>query len=397
MIQSERELFRLRIALLQAFLETRKADGILLSRVDNFAMATGGKRNYVYSASDGGACSLYVTRAGQAYFVGNNIEAPRVMEEELAALGCEVKSHLWWEGTSADLVKREFTGTILSDDGAIGANVHGDLAYLRSLLTTTELEKYRLLGKLAAESMTAVLAAIKPGMPEAEIAGRLIAEGAARRSLVPVHLIAADDRIARHRHPLPTIAGLLPTALKETAVRGYVMVVGCFLREGLVVSLTRFKRVGDVAPAILDAYDRVCGVDAIMQEATAPGKTLGDVFAACQSAYRTLGFPENEWHNHHQGGTAGYAARSFRASPGDSTPILDPAWAKRVEAITGTSASFGQALAWNPSAVGVKSEDTFLLGPDGKKEIVTATPSLPKVDLERVLGRKTDVIKYGMA
>jgi antitoxin VapB len=213
---------------------------------------------------------------------------------------------------------------------------------------------------------------------------------------VPVHLIAADERIARHRHPLPTLSGILPISLQEKAVKGYVMVVGCFLREGLVVSMTRFKRVAEISPTILDAYDRVCAVDAIMQEQTVPGKTLGDVFAASQAAYKTLGFPENEWHNHHQGGTGGYAARTFRASPVDSTAILDASWPDRVEKILGDPPHLGQAFAWNPSAVGVKSEDTFLLTPDGKKEIITATPSLPRVDLERVLGRKTEVVKYGV-
>ena len=67
-----------------------------------------------------------------------------------------------------------------------------------------------------------------------------------------------------------------------------------------------------------------------------------------------------------------------------------------VRDIAGIDVEFGHAFAWNPSAVGVKSEDTFLLLPDGGKEIVTRTPGLPEVDLALVLGRPTDVVKSGI-
>ena len=169
------------------------------------------------------------------------------------------------------------------------------------------------------------------------------------------------------------------------------------MREGLVASMTRFKKVADVPEKTLDAYRRICGVDALMQEASEPGKTLGDVFAACQQAYRDLGFPPDEWHNHHQGGTTGYAGRTCKATPGETFPIQAAGWAPRVKEIAGVETSFGHAFAWNPSAVGVKSEDTFILLHDGTREIVTATPQLPAVDLASVLGRATDVVKSGMA
>ncbi len=386
-------LFRVRIALVQAFLIEHGYDGILLSRADNFAMATGGKRNYVSIASDLGASSLFVTRDGASYFVGNNIERTRVVAEELADLGCGVRDFLWFEGSAAGCIHKEFSGALVSDDGSLGANVNGALAYVRSLLTDYELERYRRLGRLAAEAVTAVAEAVAPGQTEADIAAMLIAEGAKRRCYVPVALIAADERIAAHRHPLPTMASLLGGGLSEKAVRGYVMIVGGFLREGLVASITRFKRVGELPSGILDAHARVCGVDASMQEASEPGRTLGDVLAASRQAYPRLGFADDEWHRHHQGGTTGYAGRTCKPIPGESFPILDTRWQKRVSEPLGEEVAFGQAFAWNPSAPGVKSEDTFLMLPDGTKEIVTATPAFPQVDLAAVLGRETDAVK----
>ena len=390
------DLFRTRVALVQAFLVANKYDGVLLSRADNFAMATGGKRNWVWTAGDAGANALFVTKKGDAYYVGNTIEQGRAMDEELAGLECGVKNFLWFDGSAANVVKNEFPGKLVSDDGALGENVNGKLAALRALLTPAELEKYRVLGKLAAESMVATLENIEAGMSEADIAARLVAEGFKRRCQVPVFLVAADERITKYRHPIPTQAPLLDGPLKERAVRGYVMVVGCFLREGLVVSMTRFKRVGEIPLFVPDAYNRICAVDATMQETTQPGKTLGDVFAACQHAYKEFGFPENEWHNHHQGGATGYAGRTCKGGPGEKFPVLDDTWRKRVYDVSGIGTEFGAAFAWNPSAVGVKSEDTFILLPNGKKEIVSATPTLPQVDLAATMGRATDVVKSGM-
>ncbi|MBX7259365.1 MAG: M24 family metallopeptidase [Candidatus Hydrogenedentes bacterium] len=392
---TEQELMRVRIALLQAFLREHNLDGILLSRTDNFAMATGGRRNYVGIASDTGACSLFVNKNGDVTLITNNIEEPRIMEEELSGCGCTAHRFLWFEGNAAQIIAKEYSGAFVSDDGSVGDNVNSKLAYLRALLTPLELEKYRLLGQLAAEAMTATLSDVKAGMSEADIAARLIAEGAKRRCLVPVCLVAADARIAQYRHPLPTCAHLASDAVSENCVRGYVMVVGGFVREGLTVSITRFKRVGDVKTEILEAENRICGVDAMLQEACEPGKTLADVFSVCQRAYRELGFVGTEWHNHHQGGTTGYAGRTFKGSPHEMFPILDELWSSRVKEIAGIDIEFGHAFAWNPSAPGVKSEDTFLLYPDGTKQIVTLTPAFPTIDLEAVLERPTPVVKSG--
>jgi len=394
---TEKQVFDVRIALIQAFLEENGHDGVLLSRPDNFAMATGGKRNYVYTYSDAGANSLLVTRGGGAFYVGDNVEETRQMAEELGGLGCEVLDFLWFEDTAASVARKRFGGNLVSDDGAVGRNVHGELAPLRALLTGVELEKYRRLGALAAEAMNATLDVVEAGMAEADIAACLVAEGIKRRCQVPVALVAADKRIARFRHPLPTEKGLVMGGQHERAALGYVMIVGCFLKEGLVASLTRFKQVGAIPARIPESYARVCGVDAIMQESTQPGVTLGDVFKACQRAYADLGFAENEWHNHHQGGAAGYAGRTCKGSPTEPFPILDGRWASKASAVLGNDVEFGMAFAWNPSAPGVKSEDTFLLYPDGRKEIVTSTPSLPQVNLEHVLGRETEVVKSGIA
>lgn len=386
-------LFDNRIRMVQRLLRQRGWPGILITRADNFAMVTGGKRNYVSTHSDLGACGLFIPAEGGVHYAGNSIEASRVMDEELNSPTCSAAPFRWFEDTPADWVKARFTGDLVSDDGSLGANVNSALAPLRSILLPEECEKFRMLGRLAAEAMEATLRAIVPGMPENEISALLVYEGQHRGCQVPVSLIAADERIARYRHPLPT----LPGTAHEKKVQRYAMVVAGMTREGLSVSLTRFKQVDSIDPAIEDAYHRICAVDAGVQEATRPGKTLGEVFRACQDAYARFGFSADEWHNHHQGGSTGYAPRTCKGAPGEPFPCLDREYHDTLRAALGAEAPISTAFAWNPSAPGVKSEDTFLLHEDGSQEIITLTPGLPAVNLESALGRPTSVAKSAMA
>ncbi len=390
------ELFDIRIALIKSFLNVNGYEGILLSRTDNFAMATGGKRNYIWKYTDLGANSLLVDKNGKVYYVGNNIEEPRIMEEELDEFPCKRISFLWFEDIPSNVVRKHFNikdeTKWVSDDGSLGNNVNNELAVIRALLTETELEKYKALGKLASEAMVATLREIKQGDTETDVSARLVYEGHKRGCLVPVSLIASDERIEKYRHPLPTEISLL-SQKESKRIKNIVMVVGCFLKEGLVVSLTRFKQVGQVGEEIRDAFGRICAVDALVQEATVPGKTLGDVFEKCVEAYKQMGFPENEWHNHHQGGATGYAGRTCKGKPGETFPVLDTYYPSIVEKELGKHISFGTAFAWNPSAKGVKSEDTFVLYADGRKEIVTTTEEIAFLDLEKILKRSINIKK----
>lgn len=397
---SKKEVFDIRIALLRVYLTKNDFDGILISRVDNFAMATGGSRNYIWKYSDLGANSLFVTKEGEVFYVGNNIEEKRILDEELNGLTDKAISFLWFEGLPSEAVIKYFGSDkkFVSDDGTLGHNVNNGLSVIRALLSRYELEKYKKLGRLASEAMTATLKDIKQGVSELEISARLVYEGHKRGCLVPVALIASDERIEMYRHPLPTEKLLLEDDEdRMKRVKNYVMVVGCFWKEGLVVSLTRFKKVGKIPEETEDAYKRICGVDALIQENTLPGKTLGEVFQVIQQSYIRMGFPQNEWHNHHQGGATGYAGRTCKGKPGETFPVLDTYYPEEVSKLLGRKVEFGSAFAWNPSAKGVKSEDTFILYPDGTQEIISLTPELPTVNLEEVLGKPTKVIKSGMA
>ena len=163
----------------------------------------------------------------------------------------------------------------------------------------------------------------------------------------PVVLAAADRRIELYRHPLPG----------PTAVERRLMLVLVAERWGLHAAATRIR---DFEPPPVKLERRAAAVEQVqsaLYEATAPGATLGDAFAAAQAAYARVGFPD-EWQLHHQGGIIGYQGRERVAVPGDAT---------RIEA--------GMAFAWNPSITGAKAEDTFILSEDASRRLVTSAHS----------------------
>jgi Xaa-Pro dipeptidase len=188
-----------------------------------------------------------------------------------------------------------------------------------------------------------IVAAVTRGDMEHAVGARLVHRLLERGIRAPVMLVAADERIARYRHPLP----------RERAVVRRLMLVLVAERWGLHVALTRFA---DLAPLDPDLGRRVRGCDDVlrdMRDATRPGATLGSVLAAGQRAYARAGLP-HEWRYHHQGGSIGYRARERIAVPGDETPVRA-----------------GMAFAWNPSIAGAKAEETILVDPAGEVRVLT--------------------------
>lgn len=339
-----------KLPLLHALLEKHHAEAVLLRRVSSFAWATQGAASYVNTATTEGAASLVVTRE-KAYLATNNIEAPRLLEEEnLAAQGWEFVISPW--ATPLQGLNDLLAGKNVISDVPFGAakDVSAEIARLRAHLTPEEGERFRTLGQRCAEAITAAAQAIQPGMSEYEIAAALGAE-AQKRGVQPiVNLVATDER--RYRHPLPTAKKLEKYALLVLSGRW----------RGLVCSVSRMVHFGKI-PADLERKTHAAArVNAAFIAHSRPGKTLGELLQIGQDAYAQAGFP-GEWQHHHQGGVTGYEPREYIATPG-GTDVL----------------AAGQALAWNPTVQGAKMEDTILLG-ETENEIITPTPLWP---VERV-------------
>lgn len=315
----------------------------LLASRANVAWATAGGQHHVVTSAQDGVGALLVTDR-QAWFIAPNIERARLADEEFAGMGLEIVDFEWWEPDGLERCARRLLGSgIPADRVRSDADLEHALVGHRSRLDSLDQERLAGLGRVAAGAVEGALAAADAGMTEdhlaAELQGRLIGVRA------PVVLVAADDRITRYRHPLPTA---LP-------IRRRVMLVLVAEAWGLHVALTRFRLWHEDAQGLLSRWDAVREVQRAMHAASTPGATLGEVFAEAQKAYAARGHPD-AWREHHQGGTIAYRGRERVAVPGDSTTI-----------------EAGMALAWNPSIAGVKVEDTVIVQADGTNRVVTTT------------------------
>ena len=99
------------------FLRAKGLQALLLKRQANFSWLTAGGLNLVGITTEVGAASLLITETGK-YVITNNIESPRMAEEEnLEAQGYEIRSFPWYEEREASVVA-EIVGT-----GALGSDV----------------------------------------------------------------------------------------------------------------------------------------------------------------------------------------------------------------------------------------------------------------------------------
>jgi Xaa-Pro aminopeptidase len=316
---------------------------VLLRRPANFAWYTGGADNRVDHASPFGVADVLVTPEAE-YIFTNNIEAPRMRDEQTP--GFEVVEHPWYEDEEAairEVVGDTALGTDFSLEGAL--DVSSDVAPLRYVLNPDTLERYRKVGADAAEAVAEAARSLEPGMSEHEAAADLATACRRRGLFSSVLLAAADDRIARYRHPIPHGARIERRAMLVVSAE----------HGGLYANVTRMVHFEE-PDAEVERRQKACEtILNRMMEATSPGRTLADAFEDCQRFYAEEGFPD-EWKLHHQGGMTGYASREIIATPQTYQEI-----------------KLGQAFAWNPSISGAKAEETFVLG-EGGPEVITRIP-----------------------
>ena len=136
----------------------------------------------------------------------------------------------------------------------------------------------------------------------------------------------------------------------------------CGRRHGLVSNLTRHAFLRPPTSEERADAGAVARVEATAWDASLPGATLAEVYAAIVDAYAAVGHAGAE-RGHHQGGTTGYLSREVIASPTSEVRIETPV-----------------ALAWNPSLPGAKIEDTIVRTDDGI-EILTVDPDWPTVEV----------------
>ncbi|MGE0482158.1 MAG: M24 family metallopeptidase [Phycisphaerae bacterium] len=344
---------------LAAFCREQGCDGVLLRRRANIAWITDGADVHCDTASALGVAAVLWTPREKRVFT-DNIEEPRLRAEEFGD-EWELRVGSWWEPPPVDW-PRSLGGE--RDDARFAKDWPCDtLAPLRASLTAREIERVRMLGRDTAEVVERLLKDdVRPGMTERHLGGAVAGWLRDRGIFAHVILVAADERIARFRHPIPT----------ARAIERVAMVAVCAQRHGLIVSVTRLVSFGPLSRDLRERHDAVCRVDASLHAATQPGARWCDVLAKGIESYAATGFAD-EWCRHHQGGPMGYEARDFKATPTETRRVAPR-----------------QLVGWNPTITGTKSEDTILTGagdaPSGSSapaaqsrgpEIATATGGWP--------------------
>jgi len=342
----------------RTLIKQRGWDGLALTQQANFAWITGGVDNRVVLASDMGAATILVTH-DTAYYITNEIEAPR-LAEFMDPLPFEPVYYPWYEPTQGlKQIQRIINGKRWASDAGEQDSepIAASLQPLQRPLTPSECKKYRELGKEASSIVTQTCHQIKRGISEHGIAG-MITNELMRAGIQPyVILVAADDHVRRFRHPLPT----------EQPIQTYAMIVVCARRYGLIANFTRFVAFDSLSGELEKKFNAVATIDTRMNIEAQPHRTYAELFQRTQQAYADVGYPV-EWKLHHQGGPTGYQGRYFMMDASQHIPILPT-----------------EAVAFNPSITGSKSEDTFLLM-DGTLENITHDPDFPQILVKTDLG-----------
>ncbi len=342
----------------RAWLDERPADAVLFGSQTGFAWITAGGDNHVEMGGDAGVASVLVSGGG-AWVLSDNIEHPRMQAEEVAGLPFESAQWPWPDGDGlAESVARLCPGgTVLSDTGGVGLASAEGVDDLRRALLPPEVDRYRALGRDTATALEDACHQARPRDREREVSAVLSLACRTAGILDVVNLVAADDRIAAYRHPVPT----------AKRVEHAVMVAVVGRRHGLHASATRMVAFTPPDDDLLARHRAVTRVDARLMLESLPGRSLGEVMAAGLAQYAEEGFAD-EWRLHHQGGVTGYAGREVFAVP-DSADVLQA----------------DQAVAWNPSITRVKSEDTVLVT-DGGPLVLTRTGRWPQDHVELPVG-----------
>lgn len=351
----ETKLFRIR-----TLMDRKDIKVLSISDAINFLWLTGG-RPYIGITSPKACAEILITQ-DNVYLLSNNIEAQRLIQEELNGLPIEVVEFPWWEPkgrqTSLDEISR-------GKKVFIDTNVGEELTQLRWDLLPEEQKRYMETGICASKILEKVAFSVKPGDAEIEVS-RMIKKISAEYDFYPfVNLVASDERAYKYRHPLPT----------EKPIKKYVLLAVSGHKYGLMTSLTRLVCFGEIPEDLRERHQAVLKVDVAFIDATKPGRKVKDIFEEGKKAYKEVGFG-NEWHYHHQGGMTGYNSREFRATSYSDVTV-----------------AVNQAYAWNPSIAGTKSEDTILITEDGA-EIITKTLeySLTEIEFRGVSMLRPDIL-----
>ncbi len=328
-------------------------DGVLLGRADSVAWLTCGGDLSSDLASEGASALIYVNKTTRAV-ITDNVQSPRIFEEELAGLGFTLKERPWHEDSRRVLAELCHGKRIAADLGCPSLAFEADrIRALRRPLTSLERQRLRELGRSLTLAVEATARNFLPGETEADVAGHL-AHRLLREGIVPVDLrVAGDGRLARYRQP----------TFKSFQIQQVATITATGRRHGMCASVSRTVSFGKVDPEHRAAHSVAAMVDATFIFFSRPGRTVAEVYQRARRIYQKFRFP-HEWTLDYQGNLIGYAPREEPLLPESGMPLPNHT-----------------AISWSPSVGPARSSDTVAI--DGRGfEVVTEAQNWPKLDVQ---------------
>lgn len=293
-------------------LDQAGADALLLQEPASISWFTAGADLY-RCASEDCSTSIFITRDARL-FATNSVDSSQIFEREAFGLGFQLKQREWFE-PHKQLVSDLCRGRkVISDRGVLHTKpARRPIRNLRLPLTDLEIERMRMLARIAVHAVEASGHNIRPGITEAEVAGE-VSHRLLKRTVAPTRIhVCADGRNERYRH---WTFGEQP--IENSAV------ISCVARRwGLHVGVTRTVCMRNVSDGLLQAFQKAAMVHATGLFFSRSGQMLGNVWTKVQRIYEKFGV-SHEWQLADQANVVGYSAGESQMRPGSDYEICAP-------------------------------------------------------------------------
>lgn len=334
------------------FLEAHDFEALLLQTPANFSWFTSGADSSRGGSSERVAAA-FVTREARLIAAGS-IDAAQLFEQELAAMGFQLKERQWHEPRS-----------LLIEDMCRGRCIAGDIPHprmqdvsvhltgMRIPLSSFECGRLRQVGSIAAHAVEATCRNFARGETEAEVAGQL-AHRIVKHAAIPERLqVFGDGRAGKYPH----------WTYGENRIENWCTVAAVVRKWGLCAAAARTVAFGRPDQNIVDAHHCATLVQATGMFFSQPEWELAEVWSRTQRIYEKYGHP-HEWQHAEQADIIAYEPCEI--------PVV-PRSAFRLAA--------GMAVHWHPSAGPAVVGDTILIGEDGQ-ETITRGDNWPRLQIE---------------
>jgi Xaa-Pro aminopeptidase len=327
-------------------LRKHEQDGLLLLSPENFTWITSGATSRG-PFDPNSAPAIYCTPEAR-WLLASNADSQRLFDEEMEALGFQLKEWPWHWGREqllADLCHNRkvacdvHPGSVPGDFLSIG----DDLRLARRAFTVYEQASMITVGKTLAHALEATCRSLGRNEPEREAAAQL-AHRLMHRGVWPAHVgVAADGRSRPYRRH----------GFTQASIERYAVLSATGRKYGIHVTATRMVCFGDPPDELKKEMNTVCRVSAAYIAATWPDCVPREVLLAGRRIYLISGH-EHEWSLAPQGYVTGRAPIEELFTP-RTEELMQPGW----------------AITWHASAGGAVSSDTYLVTDQGAKP---ATP-----------------------